>query len=114
MHLFVNDVTFKRQQEALTLLPKIPKIDEKLRIDDFTWDRIKGEIGRKGGRSLKKIENLGKLPENLEFFNKGLNEYQIDFVKKSLVFKYFLLLHGPFGTGKTTTLVESILQNYKV
>jgi len=111
MHLFVNDVTFKRQQEALTLLPKILKIDEKLRIDDYMWDRVSGKIQLK---KRQKIKNLDKLPEKLEFFNKGLNEYQIDFVKKSLAFKYFLLLHGPFGTGKTTTLVEAILQNYKV
>ena len=104
LHLFVNDITFKRQEEALDLLPKIKSNNVKFIV--YSW---------------AKYQNLPTEEINFEIKVKktkitpisNLNQYQKDFVEKSLDFNLFLLLHWPFWTGKTTTLVETILQNYK-
>ena len=46
----------------------------------------------------------------LKFFNKNLNESQIDAIEFCLQSNELALIHGPPGTGKTTTVVELILQ----
>ncbi|CAL9204999.1 unnamed protein product [Musa hybrid cultivar] len=46
-------------------------------------------------------------------FNKNLDHSQRDAVLKSLSCKDVFLLHGPPGTGKTTTVIEIILQEVK-
>ncbi len=46
----------------------------------------------------------------LKFFNKNLNESQIDAIEFCLQSNEMALIHGPPGTGKTTTVVELILQ----
>ncbi|GJX00525.1 DNA-binding protein SMUBP-2 [Tanacetum coccineum] len=46
-------------------------------------------------------------------FNKNLDHSQKDAIKKALSSKDLFLLHGPPGTGKTTTVVEIILQEVK-
>ncbi|EEY67397.1 DNA polymerase alpha-associated DNA helicase A, putative [Phytophthora infestans T30-4] len=43
-------------------------------------------------------------------FNTGLNESQVEAVRFALASKDLALIHGPPGTGKTTTVVEFILQ----
>ncbi|ETN14479.1 hypothetical protein PPTG_07525 [Phytophthora nicotianae INRA-310] len=43
-------------------------------------------------------------------FNKGLNESQVEAIRLALASKDLALIHGPPGTGKTTTVVEFILQ----
>ena len=48
--------------------------------------------------------------KNLTFFNKELNESQKDAVRFALEVNEIGLIHGPPGTGKTTTIVEIILQ----
>ena len=97
IHLFVNDITFRRWLEALELLEK--------------WKR----------QDLVNFFIFGNLPEtNISADSQSdlvyapsldLNEFQISFVEKSLKFNHFLLLHWPFGTGKTTTLIWTILDN---
>ena len=52
--------------------------------------------------------------KNLTFFNDGLNESQKDAVKFALQVNEVGLIHGPPGTGKTTTIVEVILQLIKL
>lgn len=44
------------------------------------------------------------------FFNENLNESQKTAVKGILKDDTFVIVHGPPGTGKTTTLIEAILQ----
>ncbi|KAL4145980.1 hypothetical protein PRNP1_011853 [Phytophthora ramorum] len=49
------------------------------------------------------------LPE-ITPFNQGLNASQVDAIRFALASKDLALIHGPPGTGKTTTVVEFILQ----
>ncbi|OWZ15994.1 DNA polymerase alpha-associated DNA helicase A [Phytophthora megakarya] len=49
------------------------------------------------------------LPE-ITPFNTGLNESQVEAIRFALASKDLALIHGPPGTGKTTTVVEFILQ----
>ncbi|KAJ8344229.1 hypothetical protein SKAU_G00315580 [Synaphobranchus kaupii] len=46
----------------------------------------------------------------IEFFNTGLDEYQREAVTFALAQRELAIVHGPPGTGKTTTVVEVILQ----
>lgn len=45
----------------------------------------------------------------MHFYNKGLNESQHEAIKKCLASRDVSMIHGPPGTGKTTTVVELIL-----
>ncbi|GFY61964.1 DNA-binding protein SMUBP-2 [Trichonephila inaurata madagascariensis] len=47
---------------------------------------------------------------DISFFNKGLNLHQQEAVKFALLQKEIAIIHGPPGTGKTTTVLECILQ----
>ncbi|XP_048112394.1 DNA-binding protein SMUBP-2 [Alosa alosa] len=52
-------------------------------------------------------------PNDLEFYNTGLDESQREAVTFALKQKDLAVIHGPPGTGKTTTVVEVILQAVK-
>ncbi|NPA52590.1 MAG: IGHMBP2 family helicase [Aquificae bacterium] len=92
--LFVNDVTFKRMVEALYQI----SIGKSL----FPVEFLLGE-----GNPYICEEKL----EHIE--NKNLNQYQKEAVKKAVCSYPIFLIHGPPGTGKTTTLVEAIIQSVK-
>ena len=59
-------------------------------------------------------EETLNLINKLEFINDGLNESQKEAVKFALTVNEVGLIHGPPGTGKTTTIVEIILQLLKL
>ncbi|NJF25597.1 IGHMBP2 family helicase [Thermococcus sp. Bubb.Bath] len=88
--LYANDITFKRWMENLDSL-------------------------RESGRRALELY-LGLMePEESEFvefqpFDESLNASQRRAISKALGSKDFFLVHGPFGTGKTRTLVELIRQ----
>ncbi len=51
---------------------------------------------------------------SISFSNKNLNESQQKAVKAMVANNQMLIIHGPPGTGKTTTLIEGILQLIKL
>lgn len=51
--------------------------------------------------------------DQIEFFNKNLDDSQRDAVTFALSQRELAIIHGPPGTGKTTTVVELILQAVK-
>ena len=94
--LFVNDVTFKRMKHALELFEKGKS--------EFPEGVILG----------KEDTPIEVKEEEIKPFNGNLNEYQVTAVRKALGSSPLFLIHGPPGTGKTTTLVEVIEQLVKV
>ncbi len=58
-------------------------------------------------------KNSTPLISDLSFKNKGLNESQQKAVKAIIQNEEIVIVHGPPGTGKTTTLVEAIFQLVK-
>lgn len=92
--LYANDITFQRMLEALKLFGK-------------------GE-SRLGEVILgKKKPSFAASLWEINFVNKNLNPSQKMAVKRSLEAQELFLIHGPPGTGKTTTLVESIIQHVR-
>ncbi|NJD98925.1 IGHMBP2 family helicase [Thermococcus sp. LS1] len=88
--LYANDITFRRQLENLE------------------------KLGKSGKRALEFLLGLGEPEESrslkFEPFDRNLNESQRKAVSLALGSGDFFLIHGPFGTGKTRTLVELIRQ----
>ncbi|WP_297549616.1 IGHMBP2 family helicase [Thermococcus sp.] len=88
--LYANDITFRRWLENL--------------------DNLR-ESGR---RALELYLGLREPEEGKEVefrpFDKNLNASQRKAIAKALGSPDFFLIHGPFGTGKTRTLVELIRQ----
>ncbi|KAF9598090.1 hypothetical protein IFM89_024435 [Coptis chinensis] len=56
---------------------------------------------------------VAKKESSFTLFNSNLDHSQKDAISKALSSKNLFLLHGPPGTGKTTTVVEIILQEVK-
>ncbi|WP_457561677.1 IGHMBP2 family helicase [Caminibacter pacificus] len=88
LDLYVNDITFKRMQKALDI------VAEKKSLFD-----IQILIGKKH----PEIKSVNITSEKL-------NSSQNEALKKAVNSEVFLI-HGPPGTGKTTTLAEVIKQN---
>ena len=57
-----------------------------------------------------KFGSISKSNDTIDFKNESLNESQKNAVKGILDNDDLIILHGPPGTGKTTTLIEGILQ----
>ena len=91
--LYANDITFRRQIENLKNLSK------------------------SGIRALKFILSQEKptksTSQEFEPFDRNLNPTQKKAISLALGSEDFFLIHGPFGTGKTRTLAELILQEVK-
>lgn len=51
--------------------------------------------------------------DEIDFFNKNLDDSQREAVTFALSQREVAVVHGPPGTGKTTTLVEIVLQAVK-
>ena len=91
--LYASDITFRRMIENLD------------------------NLSEHGVRALEFLLGLRepKKPIPLEFkpMDANLNESQREAVSLALGSENFFLIHGPFGTGKTRTLVELIVQEVR-
>ncbi|XP_075639152.1 uncharacterized protein LOC142611030 isoform X3 [Castanea sativa] len=94
-----NEVTYRRMKDALIQLSKGVQKGP-------ASDLIPVLFGERQPTVMKK---------NVAFtlFNSNLDHSQKDAISKALSSKNVFLLHGPPGTGKTTTVVEIILQEVK-
>ncbi len=88
--LFVNDTTFRRMDENLQ------------RITESGLRAIELILG------IRDTEDHGE--HDFRPFDVHLNPSQMRAVSKALAQEDFFLIHGPFGTGKTRTVVEYIRQ----
>uniref|UniRef100_A0A673A3X9 DNA-binding protein SMUBP-2 n=1 Tax=Sphaeramia orbicularis TaxID=375764 RepID=A0A673A3X9_9TELE len=90
-----NDVTYKRMKHALNAL---------------------NGYGNGPAANLINVlfgDILSDISYEMEFFNPNLDESQRDAVSFALSQRELAVIHGPPGTGKTTTVVEIILQAVK-
>lgn len=97
MDLSVNDVTFSRMEnnlkQILTQSDNSGRLAIKYALENY-----------KPGHSSKR---------SVSFKDNSLNKIQKEAIAQSLGTTDFFLIHGPFGTGKTKTLVELIYQEVK-
>ena len=94
LDLYANDVTFRRMEDNLKHLS------------------LKGKNALE--YSLNKREpKLNRDNIYISYIDQSLNESQKLAVKNSASTNNFFLIHGPFGTGKTRTLVELISQEVR-
>jgi ATP-dependent RNA/DNA helicase IGHMBP2 len=63
--------------------------------------------------SSKEKKQIDIEEQSLDFKNKNLNDSQQQAVKAIVQNKDIAIVHGPPGTGKTTTLIEAIIQLIK-
>lgn len=89
--LYVNDITFQRMLEALEELPFHPR-----------KELVKALLG------IASVSPTGR--EDIAPRDPDLNDDQKLCVERALAADTFFCIHGPPGTGKTTTLVEAIAQ----
>ncbi|KAH9507926.1 DNA-binding protein SMUBP-2 [Bulinus truncatus] len=93
-----NDVTYRRLKTTLNNLAKSRGGPSQRLIDTFFC--------------LEEISSPGsEFP--ITFVNENLDESQKEAVKFALIQKEVAIIHGPPGTGKTTTIVELIIQAVK-
>ncbi len=92
-----SDATYKRMRQALNLVRRSERA-ELVRLRDICLGQGEPKTGK---------------PSELELFNTRLNQFQIDAAKKALAAPEVAVIHGPPGTGKTTVLVEVIVQAVK-
>ncbi|MBR4447339.1 IGHMBP2 family helicase [Methanobrevibacter sp.] len=111
---------------------RVPKwaIKKKVRLDlyanDITFRRMEDNLNHlslKGKNALEYILNERNPKKNrdipyISYIDENLNKSQKKAIENALSCENFFLIHGPFGTGKTRTLVELISQetrqNHKV
>ena len=103
---------------------RVPKwaIKKKVRLDlyanDITFRRMEDNLNHlslKGKNALEYILNERNPKKNrnvpyISYIDENLNSSQKKAIESALSCENFFLIHGPFGTGKTRTLVELISQ----
>lgn len=99
LDLYANDITFRRMEDNLKHL------------------NLKGKNALEYMLSDRDPKKNRPTPY-ISYIDESLNDSQKSAIENSLSSENFYLIHGPFGTGKTRTLVELISQetrqNHKV
>lgn len=93
-----NDVTYKRMDWALGRL---------LKTSDEAFSPLQRVLL---GLSSPGSPDSTQLSAELTFTNPSLNDSQKEAIKFALASPDIALIHGPPGTGKTSTIVELVLQ----
>ncbi|KAJ4835089.1 hypothetical protein Tsubulata_049077 [Turnera subulata] len=94
-----NEVTYGRMKEALVQLSKGVQRGPAADLIPVLFGERQPTVSKKDAMFTP--------------FNSNLDHSQKDAISKALSSKNVFLLHGPPGTGKTTTVVEIILQEVK-
>jgi len=94
-----NEVTYRRMKDALIQLSKAVQTGPCANLVPVLF----GEKAPMRSKDAMKFSP----------FNKNLDDSQKDAISKALGSRDVFLLHGPPGTGKTTTIIEIILQEVK-
>lgn len=94
-----NEVTYRRMKDALIQLSKGVQKGP-------AADLVPVLFG-------ERLPAVAKKDVTFSPFNSNLDHSQKEAISKALASKNVFLLHGPPGTGKTTTVVEIILQEVK-
>ena len=102
----VNQITYDRIKNGLEKLKQMEFNEKSLNLINVLFEVFEPTFNESSER-----KNYIK---NLTFFNNDLNESQKDAVRFALEVNEIGLIHGPPGTGKTTTIVEVILQLVKL
>ena len=102
----VNQITYDRIKNGLEKLKQMEFNEKSLNLVNVLFEVFEPTFN-------ESIERKNYI-KNLTFFNTELNESQKDAVRFALEVNEIGLIHGPPGTGKTTTIVEVILQLVKL
>jgi hypothetical protein len=94
----VNQVTYDRIKSGLERLQRMDINEKSLPMVNVLFEVFEPTFNE----SNEKLNYI----KNLTFFNDGLNESQKDAVRFALKVNEIGLIHGPPGTGKTTTIVD--------
>ncbi len=97
LDLLGSDATYKRMRQAIGTVHRTER-PELVKLREIFLGEDEPEVEKR---------------VKLEIQNKKLNKFQIDAVEKSVAAPEVAIIHGPPGTGKTTVLVEVILQAVK-
>lgn len=97
LDLFSNETTYTRMLDAIQVLQWGKEAVHPLKNALF-------------GQSKPKFSDTPASVSALSFFNRRLNESQKSAVLQALRARSFFLIHGPPGTGKTTTCIELVAQ----
>ncbi|CAL9248836.1 unnamed protein product [Arabidopsis halleri] len=95
-----NEVTYRRMKDTLIQLSKGVLRGPAADLVPVLFGERQPSVSKKAVKSFTP-------------FNKNLDQSQKDAITKALSSKDVFLLHGPPGTGKTTTVVEIVLQEVK-
>jgi len=97
-----NDVTYKRLNSALKDLDK--------RVNSRLGDILLGEAEPSVPHQTLDPNIIDPGSQQIRFNNSNLDDSQQEAVKFALKQRELAIIHGPPGTGKTTTVVELIVQ----
>ncbi|CAB4058726.1 IGHMBP2 [Lepeophtheirus salmonis] len=81
--------------------------------NDVTYKRLQGALAHMSPPNASHSPKILNSKGELDYFNQSLNPCQRSAVEFALLQKEIGIIHGPPGTGKTTTVVEIVSQAVK-
>lgn len=103
-----NESTYRRMESTLRKLSEF-SLESISSESEYAPPIVQYLLGTKEYKPPSQLE-LSEVDKKITFKNKGLNSSQQNAIKFALI-SPFTIVHGPPGTGKTSTLVEYIIQH---